>query len=46
MRAAAILLLLVSSAVDAQVYRWVDSKGTVNYSNEKPPRGLDFRKYI
>jgi hypothetical protein len=37
MRAAAILLLLVSSAVDAQVYRWVDSKGTVNYSNEKPP---------
>ena len=24
----------------AQVYRWVDEKGTVHYSNAKPPAGV------
>jgi hypothetical protein len=37
MRAAALALLLASTLADAQVYRWVDAKGTVHYSNEKPP---------
>jgi hypothetical protein len=41
MRAAAFALLLLSSSfVEAQVYRWVDQKGTVHYSNEKPPAGV------
>jgi len=31
------LLLLATSIAGAQVYRWVDAKGTVHYSNEKPP---------
>ena len=31
------LLLLLSLPAAAQVYRWVDAKGTVNYSNEPPP---------
>ena len=40
MRSAAFLLLLVTSfAVQAQVYRWIDEKGTVHYSSEKPPAG-------
>ena len=40
MRSAAFLLLLVTSfAVEAQVYRWIDEKGTVHYSSEKPPAG-------
>jgi hypothetical protein len=40
MRAAAFaLLFLLSSFAEAQVYRWVDQKGTVHYSNEKPPAG-------
>ena len=33
------LLLLSASLAQAQVYRWVDAKGTVHYSNEKPPAG-------
>ena len=41
MRAAAFALLFVlSSFAEAQVYRWVDQKGTVHYSNEKPPAGV------
>jgi hypothetical protein len=32
-----LLLLAASSSSMAQVYRWVDQKGTVHYSNEKPP---------
>jgi hypothetical protein len=41
MRAAAFaLLFLLSSVVQAQVYRWVDQKGTVHYSNEQPPAGV------
>ncbi|MGH8689739.1 MAG: DUF4124 domain-containing protein [Burkholderiales bacterium] len=33
-------LLLTASAVSAQVYRWVDGKGTVHYSNATPPAGV------
>ena len=41
MRLAALLLLLVTSQlVHAQVYRWVDDKGTVHYSNATPPAGV------
>jgi hypothetical protein len=32
-------LLAAPLALQAQVYRWVDEKGTVHYSNEKPPSG-------
>jgi hypothetical protein len=39
-RQLAFLLLLVTSfAAQAQVYRWIDEKGTVHYSSEKPPAG-------
>jgi len=34
------LLLTASGLASAQVYRWVDEKGTVHYSNEKPPAGV------
>jgi hypothetical protein len=38
MRAVVFLSLMLASAIaSAQVYRWVDAKGTVTYSNEKPP---------
>ncbi len=41
MRAAAFCLLILSgSLAQAQVYRWVDAKGTVHYSSEKPPAGV------
>jgi hypothetical protein len=34
-------VLLVSSAnVPAQIYRWVDSQGRVNFSNSAPPQGV------
>jgi hypothetical protein len=36
----AIALLAVSLAANAQIYRWVDAKGTVHYSNSSPPEGL------
>lgn len=40
MRALLLLSLLVAATpVSAQVYRWVDEKGTVNYSNSAPPKG-------
>jgi hypothetical protein len=32
-----LMLALASASALAQVYRWVDAKGTVHYSNEKPP---------
>jgi hypothetical protein len=32
--------LLAAPPAWAEVYRWVDEKGTVNYSNEAPPRGV------
>lgn len=41
MRAAVFLLLLLSTLADAQVYRWIDAKGTVTYSSEKPPAGVN-----
>lgn len=41
MRAIACLFLLVAaSAAQAQVYRWIDAKGTVHYSNGSPPTGV------
>ena len=33
-------LLLAATPVMAQVYRWVDEKGTVHYSNAAPPAGV------
>jgi hypothetical protein len=35
----AILLAFAGSAF-AQIYRWVDEKGTVHYSNAAPPNGV------
>jgi len=35
-----LLFLFVATPVAAQVYRWVDEKGTVHYSNAKPPAGV------
>jgi hypothetical protein len=40
MRFALLVLLFVTTPVVAQVYRWVDEKGTVHYSNSKPPAGV------
>jgi len=41
MRFAALLLLFVTcSLAHAEVYRWVDEKGTVHYSNATPPPGV------
>jgi hypothetical protein len=34
------LVLLVATPALAQVFRWVDEKGTVHYSNSKPPPGV------
>ena len=40
MRLAAFALLVAAScAAHAEVYRWVDEKGTVHYSNAAPPAG-------
>jgi len=39
MRFVVFALLAVTSAAQAQVYRWVDEKGTVHYSNGTPPPG-------
>ena len=33
-------LLSLPPAAQAQVYRWVDGKGTVHYSNNPPPAGV------
>lgn len=35
--------LLAVTPVMAQVYRWVDEKGTVHYSNATPPPGVKAR---
>lgn len=35
-----ILLLAIAAPAAAQVYRWVDEKGTVHYSNSPPPAGV------
>jgi hypothetical protein len=34
------LLVLAASSAAGQVYRWVDERGTVHYSNEAPPPGI------
>src|SRR6188474_1503803 len=39
-RFALFLVLLAATPVMAQVYRWVDGKGTVTYSNATPPPGV------
>jgi Domain of unknown function (DUF4124) len=39
---AMVLFALPASAAD--VYRWVDEKGTVHYSNETPPKGVKATK--
>jgi hypothetical protein len=45
MRALAYAMLLVAlPAAAADVYRWVDEKGTVHYSNEAPPKGVKATK--
>jgi hypothetical protein len=36
----ALLLLVLSLPVEAQVYRWVDARGAVHYSDEAPPPGV------
>jgi hypothetical protein len=33
-------LLLAASAAQAQIYRWVDQNGRVQYSNVQPPKGV------
>src|SRR5262245_47137665 len=38
-----LILAVVSASAAAQVYRWVDAKGTVHYSNEKPPAEVNAR---
>src|SRR5687767_6511017 len=35
-----VLACLASFAASAQVYRWVDGKGRVHYSNDTPPPGV------
>ena len=32
-------LMIAAANAHAQVYRWVDDKGTVHYSNSTPPKG-------
>lgn len=39
-RALLIVLLAGAGAAQAQVYRWVDEKGRVTYSNSAPPPGV------
>jgi Domain of unknown function (DUF4124) len=34
------ILLAFAGSVSAQIYRWVDEKGTVHYSNSTPPNGV------
>jgi hypothetical protein len=37
MRLLLLVLLLATVPAHAQVYRWIDSRGTVHYSNNPPP---------
>ena len=39
MRLLVLLLAVLAAPAHAQVYRWVDSRGTVHYSNTQPPQG-------
>ena len=41
---AASLLALAIPAMAADIYRWVDEKGTVHYSNGAPPSGVNAKK--
>ena len=43
-RALACLILFAALPAAAEVYRWVDEKGTVHYSNEAPPKGVKATK--
>lgn len=36
--------VLLAAPASAQVYRWVDEKGTVNYANKTPPSGVKAQK--
>src|SRR5262245_34078241 len=40
MRSLIAVLCLAAAPAWAQVYRWVDEKGTVHYSNAAPPQGV------
>jgi hypothetical protein len=40
MRLLFIVLLATPAVVDAQVYRWIDERGTTHYSNAPPPGGV------
>ncbi|HKU47654.1 MAG TPA: DUF4124 domain-containing protein [Burkholderiales bacterium] len=40
LRTVLLLLLALAMPAFAQVYRWVDEKGTVHYSNATPPPGV------
>ena len=42
MALAALAIILTPSLAWAQVYKWVDENGIVNYSNVAPPRDHDF----
>jgi len=35
-----ICLFCAATYADAQIYRWVDAKGTIHYSNTSPPQGV------
>src|SRR5262247_3943564 len=35
-----VLVVVATPAAAADVFRWVDEKGTVHYSNEAPPKGV------
>ena len=39
-RIAALALMLFAGNAYAQIYRWVDSQGRVNFSNASPPKGV------
>ncbi len=39
-RVLALALLLLSGTSHAQIYRWVDANGRVNFSNNAPPQGV------
>jgi hypothetical protein len=38
----ALVLLLVAPVVSAQVYKWVDAKGTTHFSETPPPSGTKY----
>lgn len=39
-RSVGLILFFLATSALAQVYRWVDEKGTVHYSNATPPPGV------